>query len=95
MLRETALFDALHSELAIALEETRDDEIDADRVAARLLENDGARRLLIGIIEGAIAVDLIVRRSVRTILFHSKLVEMRDGQHVTIDYSLLATILVL
>jgi hypothetical protein len=56
MLRETALFDALHSELAIVLEETRDGEIDADRVAARLLENDGARRLLIGVTEDAPAV---------------------------------------
>ncbi len=29
LLRETALFDALHGELAIVLGETRDDEIDA------------------------------------------------------------------
>ncbi|GAA0260266.1 hypothetical protein ACFFQF_23925 [Haladaptatus pallidirubidus] len=56
MFRETVLFDTLHSELAIVLKETRDDEIDADRLATRMLDNDGDKRLLIGLTKGATAV---------------------------------------
>ncbi len=56
MLRELAVFDTLHSKLVIILDETRDDGIDAERLATRMLENDGNRRLLIGVTEGATAV---------------------------------------
>ncbi|GAA0242096.1 hypothetical protein ACFFQF_26920 [Haladaptatus pallidirubidus] len=56
MLRETALFDTLHSELAIVLEETQDKELSADRLTTRILENDGDSWLLIGLVEGAPAV---------------------------------------
>ncbi|RBI59801.1 hypothetical protein DMJ13_22100 [halophilic archaeon] len=56
MLRETPLFDILLSELAIVLEETRDDEIDADRLATLILDNDGDTWLLIGLTEDATAV---------------------------------------
>ncbi|WP_227377771.1 hypothetical protein [Haladaptatus halobius] len=56
MLRETALFDTLHSEPAIVLEETRANEIDAEQIATRLLENDGDKRLIIGLTESATAV---------------------------------------
>ncbi|WP_150123021.1 hypothetical protein [Haladaptatus sp. R4] len=48
MLRETVLFDALHSELAAMLDDHR--EIDSDRVATTILENDGQRMLTIGIV---------------------------------------------
>ncbi|SIR98593.1 hypothetical protein SAMN05421858_4992 [Haladaptatus litoreus] len=36
MLRETTLFDALQRELAIVLDETRDDESDAEQLATRM-----------------------------------------------------------
>lgn len=41
MLRETALFDALQSELAIVLDEPRDDESDVEWLTILLFENDG------------------------------------------------------
>ena len=41
MIRESALFDILHRELAIVLNKTRDDESDADQLAMRMLVNDG------------------------------------------------------
>jgi hypothetical protein len=44
------------SEFAIVLDQTREDEIDADRLATRMLENDEDKRLLIGLSEGATAV---------------------------------------
>lgn len=44
------------NELAIVLEETREDEIEADRLAMRMLENHEDKRLLIGLSEGATAV---------------------------------------
>jgi hypothetical protein len=67
MLRETPLFDTLHSELAIVLEETRDDEIDADRLATQMLENDGDSWLLIGLTEAATAV-LTYNRLMKSII---------------------------
>ncbi|WP_227380903.1 hypothetical protein [Haladaptatus halobius] len=38
------------------MEETRDEEIDAERLATRILDNDGDTWLLIGLTEGATAV---------------------------------------
>jgi hypothetical protein len=54
MLRETVLFDALQSELAAVLDDHR--EIDSDRVATTILENDGQRKLTIGIVDDGHAV---------------------------------------
>jgi hypothetical protein len=54
MLRETVLFDALHSELAAVLDDCR--EIDSDRVATIILENDCNEMLTIGVVEGGSAV---------------------------------------
>ncbi len=50
------LFDTLHSELAIVLEETRDDEITAERLATRMLDSDGGKWLMIGLTEGPTVV---------------------------------------
>lgn len=62
---ESALFDALHSDLAIVLKETRDDGVDAKRLATWMLENDGDRQLMIGVIEGTIAASIYNRPKYR------------------------------
>ncbi|WP_227380381.1 hypothetical protein [Haladaptatus halobius] len=84
LLRETALFDTLHSELAIVLEETRDDEIDVDRLATRLLDNDGDKWLIIGLTEGATAVlayDRLMNSITRTLIETDGL-DGNRGRHI-------------